>query len=134
MVIMPAWQSAFRDETSLHHWRSLLVGAEGTGRQKAERQTDKPPDRSRKRWKKPDRGREWRMFEWQREMDVKMGFWEIMNLHILMEKCMLSTKKKKRNCTTHLQNYRTCVTWLCVSLFVCVEVIEGNIWGGLYET
>lgn len=31
----------------------------------------------------------------KREMDVKIGFWEIMNLHILIEKSMLSTKKKK---------------------------------------
>lgn len=55
----------------------------------------KPQDRSRARWKKLDGGREWRLFEWQREMDVKIGFWEIMNLHILIEKSMLSTKKKK---------------------------------------
>ena len=59
-------------------------------------------------------------------MDVKMGFWEIMNLHILIEKCMLrlSTERKKKklhNSSSELQN--VCDLIVCV----CVCVFEGDI-------
>lgn len=65
-------------------------------------------------------------------MDVKMGFWEIMNLHILIEKSMLSTKMKKKMAQL-ISRITECVWPDCVPLFVCVDVIERNILGGLYE-
>lgn len=125
MVIMP-------DNWPLGTRQVSFIGVcclDGGGR--GERVTEQEDRRTNHETEAEKEGKnsEWRLFEWQTEMDVKMGFWEIMNLHILIEKCMLrlSTKKKRKSCTTHLQNYRMYVTWLCVSLFVWMLVFERDI-------
>lgn len=54
-----------------------------------------------------------RVFEWRTEMDVKMGFWEIMNLHILIEKCMVwfltPQKGKELKSSSFLNVFHPCV-------------------------
>lgn len=44
---------------------------------------------------KATQGRKRTQFEWRREMNVKMGFGEILNLHILIGKSMLCTNRGK---------------------------------------
>lgn len=44
---------------------------------------------------KATQGRKRTQFEWRREMNVKMGFGEILNLHILIGKSMLCTNREK---------------------------------------
>lgn len=122
MVIMP-------DNWPLGTRQVSFIGVcclDGGGR--GERVTEQEDRRTNHETEAEKEGKnsEWRLFEWQTEMDVKMGFWEIMNLHILIEKCMLrlSTKKKEKlhNSSSELQN--VCDLIVCVPLCVDVGVWE----------